>query len=102
MPRMRYLRTLRMRERKPRRLGNLFERESVELWRDIALEAGLLSPTPMLARPVAIAAMSVPDRLAMLAVYDGAAAWIIARSGLRCEHLASRFDRSQPVLARGK
>jgi hypothetical protein len=53
----------------------------------------------MLARPTAIAAVSVADRLASRTVHVGAAPRIVARSGLRCQRIASRFDRSQSVLA---
>jgi len=43
--------------------------------------------------------MPLGDGLASRSVYDAAAPWIVARGGLRCEHLASRLDCSQSVLA---
>ena len=48
----------------------------------------------MLARPAAIAAMHVRDRLASRAIDGSAAARIVARGGPRNAHTASRFDRS--------
>jgi hypothetical protein len=45
------------RERESCRLAHLLERERIELWRDLALEPGLVTLLRMLARPVAIAAM---------------------------------------------
>jgi hypothetical protein len=80
-------------------LTDLLEREGIELRRDLALEPRLVTLARMLARPPAIALVCLGDRLASRAVHFGAASWIVARSGLRCEHFASRFDRSQSMLA---
>src|SRR5580692_348087 len=86
-------------EREPRRLGDLLERKRVELRREFALEPGLVALARMLARPAAIAAVRVADRLAPRSVHDGAASRIVAGRGLRCEHFASRFHRTEPMLA---
>jgi hypothetical protein len=103
VPRMRHLRARSnaraRRKRQPSGFADLLERISVELRRDLAAEPGLVALARMLARPAAIAAMALGDRLATHLVYGRAAPWIIARSGLRCEHFASRLDRSQSVLA---
>ena len=70
------------RERQTRYLGDLAEREAVELRRDLALEPRVIALSRMLARPAAIAAMPVRDRLAARTVHVGAAPWIVARGGL--------------------
>ena len=87
------------RERQSRGLADLLERERVELWRDLALEPCLVSLAWMLARPAAIAAVSVANRLASRFIHDSAAARIDASGSVRCEHFASLCDRAQSVLA---
>ena len=52
------------RQRQSRRLRDLAERERIELRRDLALEARLVALIWMLARPAAISAVGVADRLA--------------------------------------
>jgi len=49
----------------------------------------------MLARPAAIAAMSFADRFATRAIYDGAAARVVAHGGLNCERFACGFDGAE-------
>jgi hypothetical protein len=76
MPRTRHLRACpdarACRERQPRRSDDLFERERVEPWRDLALEPRLVALARMLAGPAAIAAMSsviAPPRMQFTAAF---------------------------------
>jgi hypothetical protein len=87
------------RQRQARRGRDLLERERIELRHDLAREPCLVALAGMLARPAAIAAMPVRDRLASRAVRGGAAAWIVARGGLCCKNLARRLDRAETMLA---
>jgi hypothetical protein len=86
-------------EGQARRGRDLREGKRIELRRDLALEPRFVALARMLARPVAIAAMPLADRLAAHTVHGGGSARIVARSGLRCERLACSFDRAQPMLA---
>jgi hypothetical protein len=61
-------------ERQARGLADLAERECIELWCDLALEPRLIALARMLARPAAVAAMHIGDRLTSRAVHDSAAA----------------------------
>lgn len=87
MPRMRRSRTssnARARcERQACSGRNLLERERVEPRRDLALESRLVALALMLARPAAIAAMPLADRLAPRTTHGGTAARIVAR---RCKY----------------
>jgi hypothetical protein len=82
MPRMRHFRACADArtgcEGEARSLANLLERKRIELRRDLALEPRPVALARMLARPAAIAAMSLADRLAARAIHRGAAAQIIA------------------------
>jgi hypothetical protein len=86
-------------ERQTPRICDLLERESVELRRDFALKPGLVAGARMLARPAAIAAMPVADRLASRAVYGCASARIAAGLGLRSERFACDCDCAKAMLA---
>jgi DNA-binding phage protein len=65
------------RQRQSRRLRDLAERIGIELRRDLALEPCFVALIWMLARPAAISAVGVADRLAWRTAYAGAAPWII-------------------------
>ena len=53
----------------------------------------------MLARPAAVAAVPLADRLTSRSVNGGAAPRVVAGRGLRCERLARGFDRSKAMFA---
>jgi hypothetical protein len=87
------------REGQARRSRDLCERERIELRHDLALEPGRVTLARVLARPGAIAAMPLADRLASCAVYGGAAPRIVALGGLRRERFSCGFDRAKAMFA---
>jgi hypothetical protein len=81
-------------------LRDLRERERFELRRDLAQEPCpiALGTLAVLALPLAVSPMLLGVGLATLVRGARGRARVFARGGLRCEGLASCFDRTEPAL----
>ena len=103
MPGMRYFRARSnaraSREGQARYLGDLRERERIELRHDLAQEPRAIMACRFEASPpLAIATMLLGIGGAALASSPIASARVVAFGGLDCERLSSDFDRSQAAF----